>query len=74
MCITIEDYDKVDDIKKFATDYNITINWEKDMTDGICLEISGDVSNVNILYDMVVKINRVKNSNFFGRLIHFIFH
>ena len=74
MCITIEDYNKVDDIKKFATDNNITINWEKDMSTGLWIEIDGDVSNVNKLYDMVVKVNRMKKANFFWKAIYFLFY
>jgi hypothetical protein len=58
---------KVDDVKKFAHDNNITINWEKNKSDGIWIEVNGDVSLVNKLYDMVVKINRNK-SNFFTKI------
>ncbi len=67
MLITIEDMSKVDDVKKFAHDNNITINWEKNKSDGIWIEVNGDVSLVNKLYDMVVKINRDK-SNFFTKI------
>jgi hypothetical protein len=67
MLITIEDMSKVDDVKKFAHDNNITINWEKNKSDGIWIEVNGDVSLVNKLYDMVVKINRNK-SNFFTKI------
>ncbi len=75
MCITIENYNKVNAVKKFATDNNITINWEKDMDTGLYIEIySADASNINKLYDMVVKINRMKNSNFFWRMIYFLFY
>jgi hypothetical protein len=67
MLITIEDMSKVDDVKKFAHDNNITINWEKNKSDGLWIEVNGDVSLVNKLYDMVVKINRNK-SNFFTKI------
>jgi hypothetical protein len=67
MLMTIEDVSKVDDVKKFAHDNNITINWEKDKSDGLWIEVNGDVSLVNNLYDMVVKINRNK-SNFFTKI------
>ena len=67
MLMTIEDVSKVDDVKKFAHDNNITINWEKDKSDGLWIEVNGDVSLVNKLYDMVVKINRNK-SNFFTKI------
>ena len=62
MLITIEDMSKVDDVKKFAHDNNITINWEKNKSDGLWIEVNGDVSLVNKLYDMVVKINRNKSN------------
>ena len=74
MCITIEDYNKVDDVKKFATDNNITINWAKDMGDGLWIEVDGLASDVNKLYDIVVKFNRMKKSNFFWRMIIFLFY
>jgi hypothetical protein len=67
MLMTIEDLSKVDDVKKFAHDNNITINWEKDKSDGLWIEVNGDVFLVNNLYDMVVKINRNK-SNFFTKI------
>ena len=67
MLMTIEDVSKVDDVKKFAHDNNITINWEKNKSDGLWIEVNGDVSLVNNLYDMVVKINRNK-SNFFTKI------
>lgn len=67
MLITIEDMSKVDDVKKFAHDNNITINWEKNKSDGLWIEVNGDVSLVNKLYDIVVKINRNK-SNFFTKI------
>jgi len=67
MLMTIEDVSKIDDVKKFAHDNNITINWEKDKSDGLWIEVNGDVSLVNNLYDMVVKINRNK-SNFFTKI------
>ena len=67
MLITIEDMSKVDDVKKFAHDNNITINREKNKSDGLWIEVNGDVSLVNKLYDMVVKINRNK-SNFFTKI------
>ena len=67
MLMTIEDVSKVDDVKKFAHDNNITINWEKDKSEGLWIEVNGDVSLVNKLYDMVVKINRNK-SNFFTKI------
>ena len=67
MLMTIEDMNKVDVVKKFAHDNNITINWEKDKSDGLWIEVNGDVSLVNNLYDMVVKINRNK-SNFFTKI------
>jgi hypothetical protein len=67
MLITIEDMSKVDDVKKFAHDNNITINWEKNKSDGLWIEVNGDVSLVNKLHDMVVKINRNK-SNFFTKI------
>ena len=67
MLITIEDMSKVDDVKKFAHDNNITINWEKNKSDGLWIEVNGDVFLVNKLYDMVVKINRNK-SNFFTKI------
>jgi len=67
MLITIEDMSKVDDVKKFAHDNNITINWEKNKSDGLWIEVNGDVSLVNKLYDMVVKINMNK-SNFFTKI------
>jgi hypothetical protein len=67
MLMTIEDVSKVDDVKKFAHDNNITINWEKNKSDGLWIEVNGDVSLVNKLYDIVVKINRNK-SNFFTKI------
>ena len=67
MLMTIEDTSKVDDVKKFAHNNNITINWEKVKSDGLWIEVNGDVSDVNKLYDMVVKINRNK-SNFFTKI------
>ena len=67
MLMTIEDVSKVDDVKKFAHDNNITINREKNKSDGLWIEVNGDVSLVNKLYDMVVKINRNK-SNFFTKI------
>ena len=67
MLMTIEDLSKVDDVKKFAHDNNITINWEKDKSDGLWIEVNGDVFLVNNLYDMVVKINRNK-SHFFTKI------
>jgi hypothetical protein len=67
MLMTIEDLSKVDVVKKFAHDNNITINWEKDKSDGLWIEVNGDVFLVNNLYDMVVKINRNK-SNFFTKI------
>lgn len=74
MLITIEDYNKVDIVKKFASNNDITINWEKDMSTGLWIEVNGTSSNVNNLYDMVVKFNRMKNSNFFNRMIIFLFY
>lgn len=74
MCITIEDYDKVGIVKKFATDNNIIINWEKDMGTGLWIEVNGASYNVNKLYDLVVKFNRVKQSNFFWGMIYFLFN
>ena len=67
MLMTIEDMNKVDVVKKFAHDNNITINWEKNKSDGLWVEVNGDVYLVNKLYDMVVKINRDK-SNFFTKI------
>ena len=67
MLMTIEDVSKVDDVKKFAHDNNIKINWEKNKSDGLWIEVNGDVSLVNNLYDIVVKINRNK-SNFFTKI------
>ena len=67
MLMTIEDVSKVDDVKKFAHDNNIKINWEKNKSDGLWIEVNGDVSLVNKLYDIVVKINRNK-SNFFTKI------
>jgi hypothetical protein len=62
MLITIEDTTKVDDVKKFAYDNNITINWEMNKSDSVWIEVYGDVLKVNKLYDMVVKINRDKSN------------
>lgn len=69
MLMTIEDVSKVEDVKKFAHDNNITINWEKNKSDGLWIEVNGDVSLVNKLYGIVLKINRHK-SNFFTKIKH----
>jgi hypothetical protein len=45
----------------------INCKFEKNKSDGIWIEVNGDVSLVNKLYDMVVKINRNK-SNFFTKI------
>lgn len=67
MLITVEDINKVDDVRKFAHDNNITINWEEERSDGLWIEISGDILNINKLYDIVVKINR-NNSSLFTKI------
>jgi hypothetical protein len=67
MLITIEDTDKVESVKKFISDNNITINWEKQKSDSVWIEVTGEVLVVNKLYDLVVKINRNK-SNFFTKI------
>ena len=67
MLITIEDTDKVESVKKFISDNNITINWEKQKSGSVWIEVTGEVLVVNKLYDLVVKINRNK-SNFFTKI------
>ena len=67
MLITIEDTDKVESVKKFISDNNIKINREKQKSDSIWIEVTGEVLVVNKLYDLVVKINRNK-SNFFTKI------
>ena len=67
MLITIEDTDKVESVKKFISENNITINWEKQKSDSVWIEVTGEVLVVNKLYDLVVKINRNK-SNFFTKI------
>jgi len=67
MLITIEDTDKVESVKNFISDNNITINWEKQKSDNVWIEVTGEVLVVNKLYDLVVKINRNK-SNFFTKI------
>ena len=67
MLITIEDTDKVESVKKFISQNNITINWEKQKSDSVWIEVTGEVLVVNKLYDLVVKINRNK-SNFFTKI------
>jgi len=67
MLITIEDTDKVESVKKFISDNNITINWEKQKSDSVWIEVTGEVLVVNKLYDLVVNFNRNK-SNFFTKI------
>jgi hypothetical protein len=67
MLITIEDTDKVDSVKKFISDNNIAINWEKQKSDSVWIEVTGEVLVVNKLYDLVVNFNRNK-SNFFTKI------
>ena len=67
MLITIEDTDKVESVKKFISDNNITINWEKQKSGSVWIEVTGEALVVNKLYDLVVKINRNK-SNFFTKI------
>ena len=67
MLITIEDTDKVESVKKFISENNITINWEKQKSDSVWIEVTGEVLVVNKLYDLAVKINRNK-SNFFTKI------
>ena len=67
MLITIEDTDKVESVKKFISENNITINWEKQKSDSVWIEVTGEVLVVNKLYDLVVKINRNK-LNFFTKI------
>lgn len=62
MLITIEDLSKVNQVEKFINDNNININWKKSKDDSVWIEACGDYSNVNKLYNMVVKINRNKSS------------
>lgn len=67
MLITIEDQSKVETVKKLALDNNIKINWEKANNDGWWMEVKGETTSVNKLYDQVVKINR-KKANFLTKI------